>query len=224
MKEIPYNILENCEIGGGLWVNPDALRDKVLEDRRNPKAVLDYTFWNSFTPGAPKNDPEEPFELDLEKISASISIHPFNTYYLEVLSTVPFGMSRHWTDPMMIQAILDAMGSPCHMVPGKGNDMKVTHGISNRLRRNYCDIVDRLHVSRVIGPDNNLTLQFTHEAFQQKWDDDGLDLRVTLSVSDMINLVLLFFLNIPPKYRTDLQTEKPSDPCLSVPTMAKEDE
>jgi len=222
MPKIPYDIMTNQELEAGFWVDPEELRTTVMDHRKKPEFILDQAFQQNLTFKVPRNNPEDIVDLDLEKIPGAVFIFPFNTYYLEIQTHVPFGMQCHWNNPMMIPNIKAAMTAPCHMIPGVGNSIDVVHGISDRMKERYSSFVNELQVERWITYDNKLSLSFTNRYFIQRWKEDKLYIHPTFSISDFVNLISLFFLNIPPEYRTDLQTEKPSDPCLSVPKITEE--
>ena len=224
MPKIPYDIMTNQELESGFWVDPEELRTTVVDKRKKPEHVLDQTFQQGLVFQVPRNNPEDIIDLELEQVSGAVFIFPFNVYYLEIQSSVPFGMQCHWNDPEMIPDIKSAMIAPCHMVPGVGNNIDITHGISDRMKDRYCSFVNELHVERRISYNNNLGLEFRNRYFMQSWEENGFYIRPMLSIADFVHLIFLFFLNIPPEYRTDLQKEKPSDPCLSVPKIAEEED
>ena len=222
MPKIPYDITTNQELEAGFWVDPEELRTMVVDQRKEPGQILDKSFRNDLVFQVPRNNPEDIVDLDLENIPGVVFIFPFNTYYLEIQTSVPFGMQCHWNDPEMISDIKNAMTAPCHMTPGVGNFIEVTHGISDRMKERYSSFVNELRIERWITCDNKLSLSFSNGHFMQSWRKGKLYIHPTFSISDFVNLISLFFLNIPPEYRTDLQTEKPWDPCLSVPKIPEE--
>ena len=204
-KSIPYDILKNQELEGGLWLDPVQLQEHVLRKRVKPGELIDYSLFQHVEMFAPVDNPANPVDLKLESVPCGITVSPFREYYLIGEANVPFGMRCHWTDEQMIQEIKNAMTAPTHMVPGEGNEAKIQHPISDRLKKKYIEMVEDLHVAKVIDHHNELLLRFTHGMFCQINHEGEHDVPACGSIADFVSLVMLFFLNIPPRYRTNCQ-------------------